>query len=70
MAQQYRTRDGDTVEFIAWKQYGTQAGQVVEQMLAANPGLADYGPTLPGGLVVQLPDLVTAGTTEGVKLWD
>lgn len=70
MAQQYRTSEGDTADFIAWKQYGTQDGQVVEQLLAANPGLSDYGLTLPAGLVVTLPDLATVGETSGVKLWD
>lgn len=70
MAQEYRTSDGDTADYIAWKYYGTQDGQVVEQLLAANPGLADQGPVLPAGLVVQLPDLEAVGQTDGVKLWD
>lgn len=70
MAQQYRTSEGDTAEYIAWRYYGTQAGLVVEQLLAANLGLADYGPQLPGGLELTLPDIATAGQTQGVKLWD
>lgn len=68
--QQFRTSEGDTVELIAWKYYGTQAGQVVEQLLVANPGLADRGPVLPAGVVVNLPDMPTAGQSKGVKLWD
>lgn len=70
MAQQYRTSEGDTVELIAWKFYRTQAGQVVEQLLAANPRLADRGPVLPAGLVVTLPELPTVGQSKGVKLWE
>lgn len=67
---QYRTSEGDTADFIAWKHYGTQDGQVVERLVDANPGLADYGPTLPAGVIVTLPELESAGVTEGIKLWD
>lgn len=70
MAQQYRTSEGDTVDFIAWKYYGTQEGQVVEQLLAANPGLADLGPKLPAGVIITLPELTAVGQAKGVKLWD
>jgi phage tail protein X len=66
----YSTSDGDTLEFVAWKHYGTQAGQVVERVLAANPGLADRGPLLPAGVLINLPELESVGVTEGVKLWD
>lgn len=71
MPLEYRTRAGDTVDLIAWRHYGTTAGGVVEQVLAANPGLADRGAQLPGGLIVLLPDVeaVTAAVAPGVKLW-
>lgn len=65
----YVTRNGDTVDYIAWKFYGRQDRRTVEQVLAANQGLADYGPTLPPNVRVELPDLV-AETVNGVKLWD
>lgn len=67
---QYRTSDGDTADYIAWKFYGTQDGQVVERLVDANPGLADIGPLLPAGMVIELPELETVGVTQGVKLWD
>lgn len=70
MAQHYRSTAGDTVDFIAWKHYGTQDGQVVEQLLAANPALADYGPELPAGVIVSLPGLTAVGQSKGVRLWD
>lgn len=68
--QKYRTSEGDTADLIAWKQYGTQTGQVVEQLLEANPGLADRGPTLPAGLVVMLPEIKPQTQAGGVRLWD
>lgn len=67
---QYRTSEGDTADYIAWKYYGTQEGQVVERLVDANPGLADYGPLLPAGIIVELPELEAVGVTQGVKLWD
>jgi phage tail protein X len=68
---EYRTKEGDTVDLIAWSFYGRQDARVVERVLEANPGLADYGPELPAGVLVYLPEL-TADTeqTGGVKLWD
>ena len=71
MAQQYRTSDGDTVDMIAWRYYGRQDGNVVEQVLDANPGLADRGPILEAGLLITLPDIdEPEQTSEGVHLWD
>lgn len=65
----YVTAQGDTVEYIAWKQYGTQGGRMTEKVLAANPGLAELGAELQAGVVIYLPDIETAATTQGVKLW-
>lgn len=66
----YTTREGDTADYIAFKFYGTLAGQAAEQLLDANPGLADRGPVLPGGLVVNLPAIDTTTKVQGVALWD
>lgn len=70
MALQYRTKEGDTADYIAWKHYGTQSGRVVEQLLDANKALADQGPVLPAGLVITLPDIEPTQTAPGVRLWD
>jgi phage tail protein X len=66
----YTTSAGDTVDYIAWKYYGQTDKQTVEQVLAANVGLADYGPILPANIQVQLPALAKPATAKGVKLWD
>lgn len=66
----YITREGDTVDFIAWKFYGSTANQVVEAVYSANGGLADHGPVLPPGLEIILPVVVSPAKTQGVKLWD
>lgn len=70
MTTTYTTRDGDTVDFIAWKFYGATTNQVVEAVLAANRGLADYGPQLPAGLAITLPEIAAPAKAKGVKLWE
>ena len=73
-ATTYITRDGDTVDYVAWRFYGGAVLGATEQVLEANPGLAAYGPSLPAGLRLALPaaDQVQAQATEsqGVRLWD
>lgn len=66
----YIASEGDSVDLIAWKHYGTQGARVVERVLEANPGLADLGPLLPAGTAVTLPDLDTAAEKTGTRLWD
>lgn len=68
--QTYITKDGDTADYIAWKYYGNQGAGTVEALLDANKGLADRGPVLPAGLVINLPEITKPATTQGIKLWD
>ena len=51
---QVRAVQGDTVDLICWRTYGRTAG-ITEQVLEANPALADLGPELPIGTLVTLP---------------
>jgi phage tail protein X len=66
----YTTKAGETVDYIVWKYYGAQDNRAVEQVLAANPGLADNGPELPAGLNIELPTLEAPTVKPGLKLWD
>lgn len=65
-AQQY-----DTIEALCWRHLGVTAG-ALEETLKLNPKLAEYGPILPHGQLVKLPDLSAdvIQTTEVVQLWD
>jgi phage tail protein X len=62
----YTTKDGDVLDWICWKHYGSTA--VLEQVLAANPDLTDE--KLPAGVVVKLPYIasIRSKKTE-IKLW-
>ncbi|WGT26148.1 tail protein X [Pseudomonas marginalis] len=65
-----RTNQNDTVDALCWQFYGRTAG-VTEAVLEANPGLADHGPILPQGLVVNMPEAQTsAPQRQMVQLWD
>ncbi len=66
----YRTSEGDVIDAVCRRFYGREAG-AVEAVLEANPGLAELGPVLPAGTLVELPDLPRPlETIETVKLWD
>lgn len=64
----YVTKDGDTVDQVVYKYYGYTA-KAVEQVYAANPGLADMGPVLPHGVRIELPALAPQVTETGPRLW-
>lgn len=65
----YRSKSGDTLDSIVWQFYGRQSDRIVERVLLENPGLADYGPLLPDGLSVALPEIAEASSTASVRLW-
>ena len=66
----YLTSDGDMLDAVCQAHYGRQAG-AVETVLEANPGLADRGPQLPAGIVIELPELPAESRDSGaVRLWD
>jgi phage tail protein X len=69
MSATYTTKDGDTVDYVVFQYYGHTDKKAVEQVLEANPGLADRGPLLPYGVQITLPALVQAADTKGPRLW-
>ena len=69
-ATQVRSVQGDTVDLICWRYYGRTAG-ITEQVLEANPGLADIGAELPIGTLVTLPaQPATPTQATRLQLWD
>lgn len=67
--QSYRTKAGETVAYIAWKQYGNQNPGTVEAVFTANPSLADQDALLPAGLIIFLPEIAQSKPQEIVTLW-
>lgn len=67
----YKTRAGDMVDDIVSRHYGALNPAMLRQVFEANPGLADYGPVLPIGVSIDLPDIAQpSGTPAKVALWD
>lgn len=65
----YLTADGDMLDALCYKQYGRESAVV--DVLEANPGLADKGPVLQAGIVIEFPDLDAQDKTAAtIKLWD
>ena len=62
-------QQGDTVDALCLRYYGRTAS-VFEQVLLANPGLADAGVILPHGCAVELPEVTESTVRETVQLWD
>jgi len=64
-----RAVQGDTIDLICQRRYGHTRG-ITEAVLEANPGLADLGPVLPIGTLVNLPDISAPAQQTTIKLWD
>ncbi|WAC70811.1 tail protein X [Roseateles sp. SL47] len=64
---QVRTLQGDTVDALCWRHLGRTDGVVADTLLL-NPGLAEWGPILPVGLLVELPT-PKPSTRDMVQLW-
>jgi phage tail protein X len=59
MIQQYRTKEGESLDSICYNYYGTTSSGQVEATLEANRplNLPAYGPELPAGLIITLPEV-------------
>lgn len=61
---------GEPVDLICRREYGEETG-FAEAVYDANRGLAAYGPILPAGVVIALPDVAVAAQAETpIRLWD
>ena len=67
-----RTRAGDTVNALLYRETGRSDDDAEEALWALNLGLAEYGPVLPAGVIVRLPVLETrdAEVRQAVTVWD
>lgn len=59
--------DGDRLDLICWRLYGTLSSRIVEQVLDSNPGLSMYT-ELAAGVSVYLPEISEASQLER-SLW-
>lgn len=67
MARVYNTKDGDVLDDICFRQYGTS--DAVITVLEANPNLADQGAILTAGIAIILPDYTPEAIEDTDTLW-
>lgn len=65
----YLTGTGEMLDAICHKYYQGRTG-ATEAVLEANPGLAKFGPVLPVGTSIELPELEPVTKQGTVSLWD
>lgn len=62
----YTTKNGDVLDWIVWKHYGTLS--VIEEVLKANPAVTDE--VLKAGIKIKLPYVDTAlKSDKEIRLW-
>ncbi|MFW2072638.1 tail protein X [Acinetobacter gerneri] len=68
----YITKEGDTIDAIAFDYYGDTNNKIVEQIIDANYCLASLPVILPSGIHIELPERgkTAVVTNRKVKLWD
>lgn len=69
MTIEYVSSQGDTVDYIAWKYYGSTDGGIVEAIFEANPRLSIQPVILSPGVIITLPDVQAPKAEEIVVLW-
>lgn len=69
MIRTYMTKDGDTLDAIAWRAYGNEAA--VHALIKANPMSSRLPEKLTAGIVLNLPDITPAPACDvkTVRLW-
>ena len=65
-----RSRDGDTVSLLLWLALERDDDKTEEALYELNPGLEQYGPILPAGIEIKLPELAAAEPAKVVNVWD
>ena len=67
---QYTTKAGDMLDAICFQYYGESRGYT-EAVREANPDLAMFGPVLPEGVIILLPDLLELDIQQNsIRLWN
>ncbi|MEI7377230.1 tail protein X [Dickeya chrysanthemi] len=59
----------DVLDALCYRYYGRTQG-IVETVMQSNPGIADFGPLLPHGTVVILPDINVSDSQESINIWE
>lgn len=64
----YTTKDGDVLDDICYIYYGHLTG-TVEKVMQVNCRLSQYGPILPAGIKIVLPEIKIKSSKDIVRMW-
>ncbi|WP_299492980.1 tail protein X [uncultured Shewanella sp.] len=62
--------DGDLPGLILWQQLQRDDDEAEEALHQLNPHLAAFGPVLPRGVVIKLPQLEEVTPSNVMNIWD
>lgn len=65
----YKTIDGDMLDLIAFREYGTSS-KTVEELYDKNYRIADHPLVMPAGVNVVLPPQSPPPLSKLIRLWD
>ncbi len=66
----YRSEQGDTLDLICYRHYGS-SHLTTEQVMEANPQLAELGTVIPENSLIELPQInSTTPVNKSIQLWD
>lgn len=65
-----RSRDGDSISLILYMGLGRTDDEAEKALFDVNQGLEEYGPVLPAGVVINLPELSLSEPEKVVNVWD
>lgn len=60
----YTTREGDTLDSIAFEYYGFLTPDLLQQIYRANQNIGDYDQPFEFGITINLPDIEPPGIEE------
>ena len=67
---QTTTLQGETLDFVIFRVFGRVDDKLLDQTYQLNPELAEFGTTLPEGIIVKLPDMPASTEKPTLHLWD
>ena len=66
-----KTIENDTLDAVFFRHFGFVTSLGLGLLIALNPELPEYGPTLPAGVEVRMPDASEFSEDKPtIKLWD
>ena len=64
------TYESDTLDLTLYRTYGYVNEALLEQVIALNPEISEYGTVFPLGVTIKLPDVPIQREIPTIHLWE